>query len=503
MFWKNADAPSGLRVRRRAAARGGHAGLHRPRSWSITTRLTILYGVSAFATLVLAIGIAYWSMLANMERADRKFVNDKIQVLQGALSEHAGNPMPLRQEVEWERVPSQATHYFAYYSRVTDASKRLLIETPGIDAALADATFPRVQAPIDGEVPVVRWRSKDGRSYLLATGWGRTGPRDANDRIIQVALDVTPEDAVIAEFRRQLALVLVVGLILSTAVGNGVARRGMRPLAAIADTVERITASRLYERIDPARWPTELAALAAGFDHMLERLEDSFARLSRFSADLAHELRTPINNLMGEAEVALSRARSPEEYRHVLESSLEEFHRLSRTIENLLFLARADDARQPMTGSEFDVREALETVCEFHSAVAEEKGITVRREGEARLWADPLLFQRAVGNVLANALRHTPAGGQVRIAAVPSADGSVDVSVEDTGSGIATNDLPRVFDRFFRAERARTLDPGGTGLGLAIVKSIMEMHGGEAGVQSPPGHGTTVTLHFPARLTKT
>jgi two-component system heavy metal sensor histidine kinase CusS len=471
------------------------------RDWSITTRLSVLYGLSAFATLVLAIGITYWSMLVNMGLADSKFINDKIHVLKTILVEHADDPVPLRQEVEWEKLPTNASPYYAYYSRIADASQRLVIQTPGFDTALAGAVFPQAVTADTNEIPVVRWRSKDGNAYLLASTWSRNGAtKSSSQRIIQVALDVTQEDALLSKFRRQLALVLLLGFMLSTAIGNGVARRGMRPLAKIALTAERIRASSLNERIDPERWPTELKALAAAFDHMLARLGDSFTKLSQFSADLAHELRTPINNLMGEAEVTLSRPRTPDEYRQVLESSLEEYQRLSRMVESLLFLARADDSHLPVKAVQINVGKDIKEICEYHDSVAKDKGVTVDCDGEAMLWADPQLIRRAINNLLSNALHYTSAGGHISVTANQSDDGSVNIRVIDSGCGIPAKDLPLVFDRLYRGDDVRAIHPAGMGLGLAIVKSIMELHAGEASIDSEPGRGTTVTLHFPPRF---
>jgi two-component system heavy metal sensor histidine kinase CusS len=210
-------------------------------------------------------------------------------------------------------------------------------------------------------------------------------------------------------------------------------------------------------------------------------------------------LRTPINNLMGEAEVVLSRARPPHEYRQVLESSLEEYARLSQMIDSLLFLARADSAEARIERSQFDAVQAIEAVREFHEAVAEEQGVEVTCHGKAVVNADPMLFRRAVSNLLSNALQYTSRGGRVSIAVEQTADHAVDVRVSDTGSGIDSAHLPRIFDRFYRADRARSQYASGTGLGLAIVKSIMTLHNGTITIQSEPAKGTTVTLRFPLR----
>jgi two-component system heavy metal sensor histidine kinase CusS len=271
----------------------------------------------------------------------------------------------------------------------------------------------------------------------------------------------------------------------------------MRPVLQITRAAQRITATQLNERIGPAQWPGELVALAQAFDEMLMRLEDSFARLSQFSSDLAHELRTPINNLMGEAEVALSKNRSAEEYRQVIESGLEEYTRLSRMIDGLLFLARAESADTQIDRTSFDAREVLEAVREFYEALAKEKGIEVTCQGNSLINADPTLFRRAMSNLLSNALQYTPQGGMIFLRVEKADAQSIKVSISDTGIGISPEHLSKVFDRFYRADPARSQYSQGTGLGLSIVKSIMELHHGTVHITSEPSKGTTITLCFP------
>ena len=290
---------------------------------------------------------------------------------------------------------------------------------------------------------------------------------------------------------------LGVGVIASALIAITVTRRGLRPLGQMRRALERVQPAHLNERIDPGRWPSELRPLAASFDDMLGRLEDSFTRLSQFSADLAHELRTPVGNMLGEAQVALTRDRRPEEYRTVIESAAAECERLSGIIDNLLFLARAESAEQQVNRSVFNGRYALEKIASFYEVSAEDAQITITCEGDADIFADPLLFNRAVGNLVENALRFTPKGGQIRISLRRSENGS-EISVRDSGSGIAPEHLPRVFDRFYRGDASRS--SAGTGLGLALVKSIVDLHGGSVAVESVQGRGTTVTLIFPSKV---
>ena len=294
-----------------------------------------------------------------------------------------------------------------------------------------------------------------------------------------------------------MAIMLLVGTLFSVVIGAFIARKGLHPLQQITKAAQGITATQLHERIAAAKWPEELTALATAFDEMLKRLQDSFTRLSQFSSDLAHELRTPINNLIGEAEVALAKTRAAAEYRQVIESSLEEFARLSRMIDGLLFLARAETADSPINKVSFEARQELDAVREFHEAVAKEQEIKVICEGQALINADPILFRRAMSNLLANALQYTPRGGAVILRAEKSAARSVTISVGDTGIGIGPEHLPKIFDRFYRADPARSQYPQGTGLGLSIVKSIMELHHGAVHVTSEPSKGTKVTLCFP------
>jgi len=288
--------------------------------------------------------------------------------------------------------------------------------------------------------------------------------------------------------------VIVIGSGVAAALAITVTRRGLLPLAKMRRTFERVQPAHLNERIDPTRWPRELRPLAASFDDMLCRLDDSFTRLSQFSADLAHELRTPIGNMLGEAQVALIRNRNSDEYRAVVESTAAECERLSGIIDNLLFLARADSAEQQVTRESFNARPAIEKIVTYYRTLAEDRHVQITCDGDTEILADPILFNRAIGNVIDNALRFVPDHGNISIS-IRTAENGAEISVSDNGSGIAAEHLPRVFDRFYRADPSRS--SAGTGLGLALVKSIVQLHGGTAAIQSRIGHGTAVTLFFP------
>lgn len=457
-------------------------------SRSITTRLTVLYTLSAFGMLVLATVFLYRVLTSDLERANSQFLGDRLHVLRAILQEGPEGPEALEEEVKLGGD---------YYARILNEGGQILIETPGMSGILPPSLFPAPISATETQGPSVKRSLRDGSSYQLIAAWAEVGRSNEKRKLLQVGLDVSSEEALITSYRRRLSIVLFLGLLFSAGASVVVARKGMRPLIEITKTAGRITATHLNKRIDPALWPKELILLATAFDRMLDRLEESFTRLSQFSADMAHELRTPINNLMGEAQVALSRTRTPDEYREVIESSLEEYARLSRMIDGLLFLARAESAEKQIERVKLDVRKEIEAVLEFHDAMAKEQGVKVTCEGKESLHADPILFRRAISNLLTNALQYTPQGGKVSLSIMKSDDQSVEVSVSDTGCGIAPEHLPRIFDRFYRADRARSQFPQGIGLGLAIVKSIMDLHGGTVTIQSETSKGTTVTLRFP------
>jgi two-component system heavy metal sensor histidine kinase CusS len=340
---------------------------------------------------------------------------------------------------------------------------------------------------------------KNGRPFRVTSAVAPVGSRSGETATIQVAIDVSQKEELLARYRHWFGVILLGSLVIFPLAGYHIARQGIRPVEEIANTARHISSTNLRERILPEGYPSELATLAGTFNQMLDRLEESFERISRFSADIAHDLRTPVNNIRGEAEVALARARTVDEYRDVLGSCLEETVRLSNLISDLLFLARAESPLAHLHWACVDVRELLSSVRDYYEGAAAEGGISLATaNGQEPVIAemDRTLVQRAVGNLVANAVAHTPAGGSVVLGAESEGD-AIRIAVVDTGAGIPPEALPRVFDRFFRVDKSRSQVSGGTGLGLSIVQSIMVLHGGNAEIASQLGHGTRVTLYLP------
>lgn len=326
------------------------------------------------------------------------------------------------------------------------------------------------------------------------------GSPGAHSITVQIAVDVSQKEKLLARYRFWFWAILLATFIIFPLVGYQIARRGIRPVEEMATTARHISSTNLRERILQEGYPFELASLASTFNEMLDRLEESFDRISRFSADIAHDLRTPVNNIRGEAEVALAHARSADEYREVIESLMEEAVRLSALIGDLLFLARAESPLTHLRREPVDVGELLCGVEEYYQASASDGGVslsTAITEGPVVAELDRTLIQRAVGNLVSNALANTPPGGVVSLVAKTDSS-ALFIEVSDSGVGIPAEALPRVFDRFFRVDSSRSQVSGGTGLGLPIVQSIAQLHGGKVEIFSQLGLGTRVTMHMPA-----
>ena len=451
---------------------------------SIASQLVLLFTLAAAFLLSCGLGVFYWLVVQHAFEEDNAVLADKISVLSADLK--AGGPKATDEELKSVRTGEHPV----YSVRVVDSAGRTVTETLGMNRLLPPSIFPSPHISTSSTRNPKNYRV-GGRLFSLLTTI-----EEANGQpyTIQVAQDRSTDDRFTKEFGALVAVVLAFGILASTLIAITVTKRGLRPLGEMTRSLGRIGPTHLNERVAPAGWPRELQPLAVAFDAMLKRLDDSFTRLSQFSADLAHELRTPITNILGEAQVALTHDRTPAEYRETIESTIGECERLSGIVDNLLFVARVDAAREPIAPTRFDARAAVEKIASFYQMIADDHHVTIRCSGEGQIYADSALFERAVGNLVDNALHFTPEQGSIQIVLAEHA-ANFEVAVSDNGCGIAPEHLPRVFDRFYRVKSSRGSD--GAGLGLALVKSIVDLHGGSARIQSEVGRGTTVTLIFP------
>jgi two-component system heavy metal sensor histidine kinase CusS len=461
---------------------------------SITGRLAFLYTLSAVVTLVVGAVYMDWSMHQVILQAENDFINDRLRVYRSILRNSPQNLEIIKNDIEWEGVYAPNPEY---YIRIVNIPGRNLIETPGMRNVLPHERFECPNGELENGIQKRYCRVHNGRCFLLRCDLGAKGAGSDKDLIIQIALDVTSEERAISEKRKQLISIIILGIAGATGVGVIVARKALSPLQQITGVAEQITIERMSERIDPLRWPTELRRFAVAFNGMLNRLEDSFTRLTQSASNLAHELRTPINNLLGEADVALSRQRSPEEYQKIIESSVEEYHRLFHLIDNMLFLARAENPSTRIEFLLFDPLEEIRKVCSFYEAIADEHGAVIVCQGSGRLYGNQLMFSRIIANLVANALYYSPPGVKIDIFVKEAPDRYLEVYITDTGYGMEEYEVSHIFDRFYRGENLRTLHPEGSGLGLSIVKSVMDLHGGAIEIESSPSKGTIILLRFP------
>ena len=297
------------------------------------------------------------------------------------------------------------------------------------------------------------------------------------------------------QFRKKLVRAIILGALLAMALSYLLVSGTLRPLHRITRQASRITMERLSTRLELSDASPELQALSASLNGMLARLERRFQLLSTYTENLAHDLRTPLNNLRGQTEVTLSRARSAEEYQTLLASNLEEYERLGRMIENILFLARAENPQLALKPAMLDLSEQLQLVAEYFEGLAHDGGATLQVHASGTVMADAQLLRRAVSNLLSNSLRYTPPGGVIELASARR-DGGVVVSVTNPGPGIAPEHLDKIFERFYRVDQARSNSSESTGLGLAIVRSIMDLHYGHCSAESAGGV-TRISLYFP------
>ncbi|HBO6301727.1 heavy metal sensor histidine kinase [Pseudomonas nitroreducens] len=340
------------------------------------------------------------------------------------------------------------------------------------------------------------WEWKhDGRLYRGMTE--RVGPPSGPYSATAVLiLDVTSHTRFFMTLERWFWIGLAISAIASGALGVVVVRNGLRPIRQVTTVAASMSAKSLKERIPLAPVPYELQELVSSFNEMLARLDDSFVRLSNFSADIAHELRTPVTTLLTHTEVVLSKKRNIDDYEENLYSNLDSLNHMSRMIDDMLFLAKSDNGIITPDTARIDLEKIVLKLFEYYSLLTEERGIELRLNGAACIQGDSLMLHRAISNLLSNAVRYTPAGATIDVTIESHAD-TVTLSVANPGDTIPAEHLKKLFDRFYRADPARREGHShNAGLGLAISRSIVEAHHGRIWCTSTNGV-TAFHLEFP------
>ncbi len=439
--------------------------------------LFVLFGIFLYGTLSRALLARLDDTLASQAGTAASLFLDEIQEMHGDV------PKAAVEAVSEMRLRGSAVAVFA--------SGRMLA---------ASAPVPRSEF----ESLAARAAAVGAPDMILpAPRFGKNGARAAAHRVSAEYLVIAAEPLDSIEASLQVVRhVLFFGLpILLGIAGLGgylLSTRSLAPLGWMAEQTRRITGSNLETRLEIGDAAGELQVLARSFNELLSRLDQSFESMRRFVADASHELRTPVAVIRGEADVALAQDRPASEYRESLAIILDESRRLSRLVEDLLNLARADAGHVRLQVREFYFNDLLSDACRSVQALAASRGVRLdcRCAADVPFRGDEELLRRLVVNLLDNAIRYTPDGGQV--SASLEADGrDLRIRVSDTGVGIAPEEAPHVFERFYRVDKARSREDGGFGLGLSIVKWIAESHNGAVELASRPEAGSVFTVTLP------
>ena len=437
---------------------------------SISKRLAAMFAVSSFVMLAV-LSVAMHGLLK------RELERHQSNELQARWTMY--KPLIMRNDdvVHWANVRTKFDNsisennrvslwvqgpdeHFRYGSPLTDEQQRSMgthgfgqVMLPGHEAPLKTYS---AQIEAHGERPAVR---------------------------LTVGIDSAPFVETVHAFTVGLIALTVVGALGAAGLGYYIARVGMRPLDRLSGEARELSPGHLSRRLQADALAPELSELADSFNGALSRLETAYQQLEAFNADVAHELRTPLGNLIGQTQVTLSRERSVTELKEALHSNLEDLERLRAIVNDMLFLARADRGERAPNRVEVSIAQEVSHAVEYLEFIFEEAGVKVRIEGDAQASIETSLFRRAVTNLLQNAVQHAPRGAEI-VVFVLQQPGAIRVSVQNSGSGIAREHLSRLFDRFYRVDSSRSGSRENHGLGLAIVRAVATMHGGTVFAES-------------------
>lgn len=446
---------------------------HRPAS--LASRVTWLVGLA----MLLVFLIFNWISVRSLDQHFAEMDEEELGVIASSVIRALGEVHDNSDAQALQRAVRG--HHGVYYYVANAAGETLCAPRGGPDLARFTANERPIDLASEQEMSVWEENGTHYRGAVLQSGGDDTlGERYT----IAVAMDIGHHLTFISSFKRIQWWTVGVVMCIAILVAWGAVRWGHKPIRRANEKIRAITSSKLYMRLDPKEVPIELEETISSFNAMLGRIEEGYAQLANVSADIAHELRTPVTNLTTQTEVAVGQARSANEYREILYSNLEEFGRLNRMINDMLFLAQTESAPADLYLETVNLTETIQGLFEYFEAWMEDQGVSSQLKGRAApIRADQEMLRRALSNLLSNAIRYTPRGETVTVT-LSQNEQITTISVENPGEKISAEDLPRLFNRFYRGDPSRQRKGDGAGLGLAIVKSIVEAHGGKVGVES-------------------
>ncbi|MHC8371342.1 heavy metal sensor histidine kinase [Pseudomonas sp. MDT1-85] len=436
------------------------------RRLSLSNRLALLFAACT-AVVSLFAGVLF------SRASEAHFVELDQQLLDGKL-------IGLRRALDDIQSSESETKLADELSRQADLSLRII----GNDGQRLYDSSARLPKDLPRQ-PGLSTMSDDGTDYRVLNA--PLFPDKPDSPQLTLLLDITHHQHFLQRMQHLIWLTVGLSALATALLGAWAARSGLRPLRRMSAVASGVSAQSLNARLPEADMPPELEELAYSFNAMLGRLDNSFQRLSAFSADIAHELRTPLSNLLTHTQVTLTRPRPIEDYREALHSNLEELQWMAQLVNDMLYLAKADHGLLMPKREALELAEETDVLLEFFAPLAEDAQVKLSRDGSARMQGDRSMLRRALSNLLDNALRFTPVGGEVRVRIIEQPNG-LSLTVENSGEGISEDLLPRLFDRFYRADPARREGSSEhAGLGLAITRSIIRAHGGQIRCKSDKG----------------
>lgn len=455
---------------------------------SLSTRLGLTVSLMGAGLVILIAALVFLSLSLALETQAKMSLSKKMEQIQHTLvTDIDKEEIHLKPHVLQDLVGGHDNLHLTIFDQ--DLGK-----SPLLDIGSKVLSINPLDVDVDDALAYTNWVDDSGNRILTASK--RMQSQGGKFVDVLLSVDRSYDEGLLRSYLSTTAIAVPFLIILIGLGAWWVVQRGLSPLSQFSRIAGMVSAQDLTHRISVDKLPQELADLARGINFMLHRLDSDVQQLSQFSDDLAHELRSPITNLMGKAQVTLSRERPPEEYKAVLESCTEELGRVTRIVSDMLFLGQVSD---PASQIQFEkislVDEALKVV-DLFSISADEKSISLNVVGKGWVLGDRLMVQRAISNLLSNAIRHSPLEGEILILVETHAN-TTSLSVSNSGIGIPAQHLPHLFDRFYRVDPSRARQEGGTGLGLAIVRSIMSLHQGSTEVRSLPGSLTVFRLIFP------
>jgi len=459
------------------------------RPLSLALRLTLLFGITT--------GIVFptfgWVIVQTTENHFKAEDSDELEVIAGAVRKvligtHAANELDqLDQRFDDILV---GHHNASLY--ITGEHAQAVYASPSPD--LSAVVHAHHGGAKDGAI--FQWGNAGHTYRVLIQSVDLQGKGAGGKHTVTVAVPIDHQLRFFASFRQSLWLMIAASIAVMSIMSWIAVRQGHAPLRDIVARIRRISANELNTRLSPEAVPAELTELAVSFNDMLERVDEAFHRLSDFNADIAHELRTPIANLMTQNQVVLSRARTIDEYREILYSNMEEYERMAQMVGDMLFLAQADNSKHLESVVPLDLAKEVHALFDFYEGWANEHEVGLALTGSASALGNQPMLQRALSNLLSNAIRHTRPGGTVRVELNTWKGGATNIVVENPGAPIPPEHIARLFDRFYRMDPSRQKRDEGIGLGLAIVASIVKAHDGKIDVVSANGY-TRFTITLP------